>query len=69
MGLAREDEMKIEAAVFREASPLPKIERLEMTGPLKGEILVRIVATGVCHTDLKSAGRRELCAASGCPRS
>jgi aryl-alcohol dehydrogenase len=31
------------------------LEELEMAGPAAGEVLVKIVATGVCHTDLKSA--------------
>ena len=48
--------MRITAAVFRDDSLRPSIEALELTGPGAGEVLVRIVATGVCHTDLKSAG-------------
>ena len=48
--------MRITAAVFRNDSVRPSIEGLELTGPCAGEVLVRIVATGVCHTDLKSAG-------------
>jgi aryl-alcohol dehydrogenase len=48
--------MKIRAAVFREGSEIPAIEDLELTGPGPGEVLVRIVATGVCHTDIKAAG-------------
>lgn len=47
--------MKIQAAVFREPGQGPAIEELELSGPGAGEVLVRIVATGVCHTDLKSA--------------
>lgn len=48
--------MRITAAVFRDASLKPSIEPLEMSGPGPGEALVRIVATGVCHTDAKAAG-------------
>ncbi len=48
--------MKIKAAVFRDTTVAPSIEQLDMTGPGEGEVLVRIVATGVCHTDLKTAG-------------
>lgn len=48
--------MKINAAVFRDDSLRPSLEELELTGPRAGEVLVRIVATGVCHTDIKSAG-------------
>jgi len=47
--------MKITAAVFRPGSEAPNIEEVELTGPGAGEVLVRMVATGVCHTDLKSA--------------
>ena len=29
-----------------------KIEPLELEGPLDDEVLVRIVASGICHTDI-----------------
>ena len=48
--------MEIRAAVFRDTSLKPSIETLEMSGPGAGEVLVRLTATGVCHTDLKTAG-------------
>lgn len=48
--------MKIRAAVFRDETGHPAIEELDLSGPGPGEVLVRIVATGVCHTDHKSAG-------------
>lgn len=48
--------MQIQAAVFRDDSLRPGIETLTLAGPGPGEILVRIVATGVCHTDMKSGG-------------
>jgi aryl-alcohol dehydrogenase len=48
--------MQIRAAVFRDASGKPSFETLEMAGPGPGEVLVRLVATGVCHTDAKAAG-------------
>ncbi len=48
--------VKIKAAVFRDDSLKPSLEELELTGPGDGEVLVKIVATGVCHTDLKTAG-------------
>ena len=44
--------MQIRAAVFRDNTGKPSIENLELTGPGPGEVLVRIVATGVCHTDM-----------------
>ncbi len=49
--------MRIEAAVCREGSPVPVIETLELEDPRPGEVLVRLVATGVCHTDLRVASR------------
>jgi aryl-alcohol dehydrogenase len=44
--------MKIQAAVSREIGQPPSIETLEMEDPRPGEIVVRIVASGICHTDL-----------------
>ena len=44
--------MKIAAAVSREGQPAPRIEQLELDGPRADEVLVRIVATGICHTDI-----------------
>ena len=47
---------QIRAAVFRDTSLKPSIETLEISGPGPGEVLVKLTATGVCHTDLKTAG-------------
>ncbi len=47
--------MRIEAAVVRAGSPEPAIETLELEAPRPGEVLVRIAACGVCHTDLRVA--------------
>ena len=47
--------MKIRAAVFHDETVKPSIEALELSGPAAGEVLVRVVATGVCHTDLRIA--------------
>lgn len=44
--------MKAEAAVSRPGSPAPVIEPVELEAPRAGEMRVRIVATGICHTDL-----------------
>jgi aryl-alcohol dehydrogenase len=44
--------MKIQAAVSREVAHSPSIETLEIEDPRPGEVLVRIVASGICHTDL-----------------
>jgi S-(hydroxymethyl)glutathione dehydrogenase/alcohol dehydrogenase len=43
--------MKTRAAVAWEAGKPLSIEQVDLAGPKAGEVLVRIVATGVCHTD------------------
>jgi aryl-alcohol dehydrogenase len=43
---------KIWAAVLRKAGGPLKIESLEMEGPREDEVLVRMVASGICHTDI-----------------
>ncbi|WP_264662406.1 S-(hydroxymethyl)glutathione dehydrogenase/class III alcohol dehydrogenase [Azospirillum canadense] len=43
--------MKSRAAVAWEAKRPLEIEEVEVAAPKQGEVLVRIVATGVCHTD------------------
>lgn len=43
--------MKIQAAVVHEAGQPFQIEEVELSGPKAGELLVKIVASGVCHTD------------------
>jgi S-(hydroxymethyl)glutathione dehydrogenase / alcohol dehydrogenase len=43
--------MKSRAAVAWEAGKPLSIEEIDVEGPLAGEALVRIHATGVCHTD------------------
>jgi aryl-alcohol dehydrogenase len=44
--------MQIRAAVTRAPNAPVSLETLELDDPRAGEILVRVVATGVCHTDL-----------------
>ena len=43
--------MKTRAAVAWEADKPLSIEEVDLAGPKAGEVLVRIIATGVCHTD------------------
>ena len=43
--------MKSKAAVAWEAGKPLSIETVEVAGPKKGEVLLRVVASGVCHTD------------------
>lgn len=44
--------LQIKAAVARQAGAALAIEALTLDAPRADEILVRVVATGVCHTDL-----------------
>jgi len=43
--------MKTRAAVAWQAGKPLTIEEVDLQGPKKGEVLVKLVATGVCHTD------------------
>lgn len=43
--------MKIKAAVAWAPNQPLSIEEIDLEGPKKGEVLVKMVATGVCHTD------------------
>lgn len=43
--------MKSRAAVAWEAGKPLQIEEIDVQGPQQGEVLLRVVATGVCHTD------------------
>jgi S-(hydroxymethyl)glutathione dehydrogenase / alcohol dehydrogenase len=47
--------MRIRAAVLEEfGSPLA-VQEIDLAGPRPGEVLVRLLACGVCHTDLYTA--------------
>ncbi len=43
--------MKTRAAVAWEAGKPLTIETIEIGGPKPGEVLVEVMATGICHTD------------------
>ncbi len=43
--------MKSRAAIAWEAGKPLEVEEVEVKGPKNGEVLIRLVATGVCHTD------------------
>jgi S-(hydroxymethyl)glutathione dehydrogenase / alcohol dehydrogenase len=47
--------MKIRAAVLEEFGRPLVVQDVELAGPKAGEVLVRIEACGVCHTDLYTA--------------
>ncbi|NDP47509.1 MAG: alcohol dehydrogenase catalytic domain-containing protein, partial [Sulfuriferula multivorans] len=43
--------MKARAAVAWEAKKPLSIEEVDVEGPREGEVLLQVVASGVCHTD------------------
>ena len=45
--------MKTLAAISREGNAAPVLETLDLEEPRAGEVLIRMVATGVCHTDVR----------------
>ncbi|HEY2603910.1 MAG TPA: alcohol dehydrogenase catalytic domain-containing protein [Thermoleophilaceae bacterium] len=47
--------MQIRAAVLEEFGKPLKVQEVDLADPAKGEVLVRLVACGVCHTDLYTA--------------
>src|SRR3954466_11061136 len=47
--------MKMRAAVLEEFGEPLAIQEVELEEPRMGEVLVRLVACGVCHTDLYTA--------------
>jgi len=44
--------VKIQAAVSRDKQAFPQIEDVDLDEPRANEARVRIIATGICHTDL-----------------
>src|SRR5918998_6906549 len=47
--------MKIRAAVLEEFGKPLAVQDVDLAGPRAGEVLVRLDACGVCHTDLYTA--------------
>lgn len=43
--------MKMKAAIVRQATDPYKFEEVELAEPKNDEVLVRITASGLCHTD------------------
>ncbi|MEA2286902.1 MAG: S-(hydroxymethyl)glutathione dehydrogenase / alcohol dehydrogenase, partial [Solirubrobacteraceae bacterium] len=48
--------MQIRAAVLEEFGAPLVVQTVDLEGPKAGEVLVRLEATGVCHTDMYTAG-------------
>src|SRR3954468_19612233 len=46
---------KMRAAVLEEFGAPLVVQEVELADPKAGEVLVRLVATGVCHTDMYTA--------------
>ena len=42
----------MKAAIFRETNAPLTIEEIDIDKPKRGEVLVKIAASGVCHSDL-----------------
>src|SRR5215468_9948005 len=47
--------MKIRAAVLEEFGRPLEVQEIDLAEPKAGEVLIRLVACGVCHTDLYTA--------------
>ena len=43
--------MDMKAAVLRETKGKLSVENISIDSPKKGEVLVKIAASGLCHTD------------------
>ncbi len=43
--------MKVKAAICWEPKKPLEVEEIDLDGPKEGECLVRLAASGVCHTD------------------
>ena len=51
--------MKVKAAVAWEAAKPLEVDEIDLEGPKAGEVLVRLAATGVCHTDAYTLSGRD----------
>jgi len=51
--------MKVKAAIAWEAAKPLEIDEIDLEGPKSGEVLVRLAATGVCHTDAYTLSGRD----------
>src|SRR4029079_2211787 len=51
--------MKVDAAVCWEPNRPLEVTQIDLAGPKAGECLIRLVATGVCHTDAYTMSGRD----------
>ena len=67
--------MRMRAAVLEEFGQPLVVQEVDLAEPRAGEVLVRLVACGVCHTDLYTAsgadpsGTRRRCSVTRAPGS
>ena len=59
--IGEEQVQTIRAAVLRRRGGPLSIETLEMEGPRDDEVLVRLTASGICHTDISYSQRMVRC--------
>ena len=57
---------QIKAAVVRKKGGPFNIETLTLEAPRRDEVLVRVVATGLCHTDLVARDKATTCRIQSC---
>ena len=55
----------MKAAVLYELNQPVVVDDIDMEGPKKGEVLVKVAATGVCHSLLPCGHRQNPLSASG----
>lgn len=46
--------MRITAAISRKDTPAPLLEQVELADPAPNELRIRMVAVGICHTDINA---------------
>lgn len=46
--------MKLRAAVLNEENVMPRIETVTLADPAEGQVRVKVMAAGVCHSDLSA---------------
>ena len=51
--------MRIRAAVLEEFGAPLSVQDVDLAAPASGEVLVRLAACGVCHTDMYTASRAD----------
>ena len=58
--------MKIRAAVLEDFGKPLVVQDVDLAGPKDGEVLVKVKACGICHTDLYTASGKDPSGYSPC---